>query len=126
MSSARTHMDLTAGAFQCSFRSCRPASAYSAKARPPEGDYRFCSLATGVRKSALGRRRPGDCGDCGERREMTRNDDALATHQRYTVRCLIDLGQRPERHVVNRRDRIASLARTAGNSNATAPQFATV
>src|SRR4051812_14721265 len=29
MSSARTHMDLTAGAFQCSFRSCRPANSDS-------------------------------------------------------------------------------------------------
>jgi len=54
---------------------------------------------------------------------MTRNNDALARHQRRAVRLPIDLGKRPERQVVKRRELLQRIARTGDHRHAAIPQL---
>ena len=54
---------------------------------------------------------------------MARNDDALARDQRCSLRHLIDLGERPQGHVVKRRERQQRIARPGEHRHAAVPQL---
>ena len=54
---------------------------------------------------------------------MARYDDALARHQRRVVRSLVHLGDRPQRHVVGRSDRLQRVAGTGDHRHAAVPQL---